>query len=637
MSEKTRFTAAQVSHAMWIERSLRGVEELRNAAIAIEEELSDALGMTAPALRDSASNLAHYLAVRRHDVRALQRDLSRLGLSSLGRMEAHVMASLNAVLEVLYLLRGRDLPDDLRAASPIDFDTGASKLAAHAQAILGPSPPDRNARVMVTIPGEAAADGEMIRDLLARGMNIMRINCAHDDPATWGRMVDHLRCAEKELGRNCKVSFDLAGPKLRTGAIEAAAPSAKWRPHRNSLGQTVTPARVCFVHTPYGPGPQEAAIPVRGDILSNARPGDTVHLVDARDRRRSLNVVEASAEVCICEADSTAYVTPGTALALRRKGKLVGRGEVGALPAAEQAIVLEPGDLLDVIKGELVGRGAVLDDAGAVLEPARVGCALSEIFSSVRIGERVFFDDGKIAGHVRSTSDDRIRVEISSAAGGSAKLRAEKGINLPDTDLHLPALGSKDLKDLAFAVEHGDMVALSFVQRTGDIEQLIAALDSLGAADYGIVLKIETRQAFERLPSLLLTAMRRFPTAVMLARGDLGVEVGFERLSEVQEEVLWLCEAAHVPVIWATQVLESLAKRGMPSRAEVTDAAMGSRTECVMLNKGPYIQQTLDFLCDVLGRMESHQDKKTSMLRRLSVSDAHPPAEAAPTVAGVIA
>jgi len=75
----------------------------------------------------------------------------------------------------------------------------------------------------------------------------------------------------------------------------------------------------------------------------------------------------------------------------------------------------------------------------------------------------------------------------------------------------------------------------------------------------------------------------------MIARGDLLVEIGYERLAEVQEEILWLCEAAHVPVIWATQVLEGLAQKGLPSRAEITDAAMGVRAECVMLNKGPHI------------------------------------------------
>jgi pyruvate kinase len=101
--------------------------------------------------------------------------------------------------------------------------------------------------------------------------------------------------------------------------------------------------------------------------------------------------------------------------------------------------------------------------------------------------------------------------------------------------------------------------------------------------------------------------------AIVLARGDLAIEVGFERLAEIQEQVLWLCEAAHVPVIWATQVVESQAKHGQPTRAEVTDAAWASRAECVMLNR---------FLDDVFARMHEHQHKRTPLLRRLAVSDA---------------
>jgi pyruvate kinase len=621
MSHQERFTATEITRAMRIERSLRGVELLRDAAQAIEAELSDVLGKTVPARRESAYNLAHYLAVRRHDVRDLQRDLSALGLSSLGRMEAHVMASLNAVFEVLLRLRGLPLPADLKVPAPVGFDTGDAILAEHAVAILGARPPQRNARIMVTMPSEAAADVQLIRDLLERGMDIMRINCAHDDAQVWAQMVRNLRLAEKIAGHPCKVSFDLAGPKLRTGAIEAAATIVKWRPERNPLGQTVAPARVCFTLTPEEHASQATVVPVRGELPRKARPGDSVQLVDARERRRSLKVVEADGDACLCEGDATAYVLPGTVLSLRRKGKTVARAEVGDLPAVEQAIVLEPGDRLDLVFGDVVGRDAVHDDEGALLEPARVGCALPEVFSSVRVGERVFFDDGKIAGTIESVSSERIGVAITSAVGGSAKLRGEKGINLPDTDLQLPALSAKDLEDLAFAVQHGDMVALSFVQRSDDVEQLIAELDRLGAGSHGVILKIETRQAFERLPGLLLTALRHSPVAVMVARGDLGVEVGFERLSEVQEEILWMCEAAHVPVIWATQVLESLAKGGMPSRAEVSDAAMASRAECVMLNKGPYILQTLDFLRDVLARMESHQEKKSSMLRKLSISD----------------
>ena len=107
---------------------------------------------------------------------------------------------------------------------------------------------------------------------------------------------------------------------------------------------------------------------------------------------------------------------------------------------------------------------------------------------------------------------------------------------------------------------------------------------------------------------------------VMIARGDLAVECGYQRLAEAQEEILWLCEAAHVPVVWATQVLESLAKDGIPSRAEITDAAMAHRAECVMLNKGPEILSAVRVLDDILCRMQAHQDKKRSLMRELRLA-----------------
>jgi len=128
---------------------------------------------------------------------------------------------------------------------------------------------------------------------------------------------------------------------------------------------------------------------------------------------------------------------------------------------------------------------------------------------------------------------------------------------------------------------------------------------------------IENTVAFENLPELLLQAMRSAQVGVMIARGDLAVEIGFERLSEVQEEIMWVCEAAHVPVIWATQVLDTLARTGYPSRAEITDAAMSARAECVMLNKGPFIADALGMLDSILTRMRGHHDKKRSLLRRL--------------------
>ena len=111
--------------------------------------------------------------------------------------------------------------------------------------------------------------------------------------------------------------------------------------------------------------------------------------------------------------------------------------------------------------------------------------------------------------------------------------------------------------------------------------------------------------------------MQRPRVGVMIARGDLAVESSFERLAEVQEEILWLCEAAHVPVVWATEVLDQLARTGRPSRAEITDAAMAQRAECVMLNKGPYVDVAIETLDDILRRMAGHQRKKAALLRPL--------------------
>ena len=160
----------------------------------------------------------------------------------------------------------------------------------------------------------------------------------------------------------------------------------------------------------------------------------------------------------------------------------------------------------------------------------------------------------------------------------------------------------------------------SFVKRPDDIEALQEELAAISADDLGLIVKIETRKAFKNLPRLLLTAMRSYPVAVMIARGDLAVEAGWERLAELQEEILWLCEAAQIPVIWATQVLERTAKTGQPSRAEISDAALSQRADCVMLNKGPHIIAAISMLDDILRRMQGHQYKKTPRMRRLRFS-----------------
>jgi pyruvate kinase len=243
------------------------------------------------------------------------------------------------------------------------------------------------------------------------------------------------------------------------------------------------------------------------------------------------------------------------------------------------------------------------------------------VFSQVEKGQRIWFDDGRIGGVIRRASTDQLDVEIVQCGLNGSVLRSDKGINLPDSNLKLPALTTKDIEDLSFAASRADMIGLSFVQRESDVRELRRRLRSLDAERVGIILKIETRRAFEHLAELALAALQHSRSGVMIARGDLAVECGYERLAEVQEEILWVCEAAHLPVIWATQVLESLAKSGQPSRAEITDAAMGERAECVMLNKGPHIVKAVQVLDDILQRMQSHQVKKTSMLRRLHVAE----------------
>ncbi|XXY13641.1 pyruvate kinase [Sorangium sp. So ce216] len=262
---------------------------------------------------------------------------------------------------------------------------------------------------------------------------------------------------------------------------------------------------------------------------------------------------------------------------------------------------------------------ASVDGAGAE-EALAVSCTIPEVVDHLRPGHRVFYDDGRLGGTVKLAAEGAALVAVDFARQGSVKLKPGKGLNFPDTELGIPPLAPKDLEDLDFIARHADMVGLSFVRSPSDVERFQAELAAREAAHLGLVLKIETTPAFSQFPRLLLTAMRSENVGVMLARGDMAVEMGFVRLAEVQEELLWLCEAALVPAIWATQVLESLNKTGVPTRGEVTDAAMSSRAECVMLNQGENIVATVDFVVDVLQRMHEHQDKKRALMRPLSVS-----------------
>ncbi|NVO85737.1 pyruvate kinase [Hymenobacter terrestris] len=603
-------------HAPALTELLAELTTLRADMLRLAEQASDQLQAVHPGFRSSAHNLLHYLALRQHDRRDLQQRLAALGLSSLGRAEAHALATVESVLAIVQALLEPATAVPAPETTP-DFEGGPQRLAEHSNACLGPAPAAHNVRIMVTMPGEAAGNYELVRNLLREGMNCMRINCAHDDATAWGLMIAHLRRAEQELGKTCRVSMDLAGPKLRTQGLPPAPPVLKVNPSRDVMGRVTAPARLWLAAQQHPASADTLVFPAAW--LQGLRVGSRVSFKDARGARRKLRVVRVEANGCWAELRKTAYITPSTVFAGAARAQASPHG----ISAKSSFLLLRPNDQLLLTRQPLDSQDRIEPappHPTAAAEPAVIGCTLPEVFDSVQPGERIWFDDGKIGGVVERVDAQAVQVRIVQARAEGDKLRNDKGINLPDSQLSIPALTETDLQHLVFIAQHADAVQLSFVNSPADITLLRQHLHRLTDRVLPIVLKIETRRAFEQLPDLLLRAMQAETCGVMIARGDLAVECGFERLAEVQEEILWLCEAAHVPAIWATQVLESLASGGMPARAEITDAAMGSRAECVMLNKGPRIVTAVQTLTGILGRMEAHQSKKNTLLRSLHVA-----------------
>jgi pyruvate kinase len=598
----------------FLAKLLADVEALRERVERFERGHGLAISEVHPAYEASARNLVHYLALRAFDLRELSERLSEVGLSSLGRSESHVMASLNSVHRLLQRATGLVGRPATPLGRALRFREGQAVLDVHTEALLGPRRRSRSVRILVTLPGEAADDYPLIRDLLRTGMDCARINCAHDTPEVWARLVANVRRASRELTLPCRVLMDLGGPKLRTGELEPGPRAVKLRPGRDPRGQVVAPGQawLCADDLPAPPDLGAPALPVPRRWLERLKVGDVVGLQDLRGKPRELVVAERFPGRARVEVSQTTYLVPGLELEHKRGGD-EDSGHVAALgdlPPVPVPITLRYGEALVLSADPAPGHPAVRDEAGAVLEPACVPCTLPEVLADLQPGERVWLDDGKIGAVVREADPGWARLEVVRARPGGSKLLADKGINLPDSHLRIKGLTPVDRQDLAFVAANADVVALSFLRGPDDVLELRDALRTLGGSGLGIVLKIETRQALERLPEVLLAAMRGHPVGVMIARGDLAVECGFERLAEAQEEILWVCEAAHVPVIWATQVLENLTKQGLPSRAEITDAAASVRAECVMLNKGPFVLDSVHVLDDILSRVEGQQEHR---------------------------
>lgn len=603
---------------------LDGIDErlqgIKDHALQFEKDYAAELAAVHPDYLESARNLVHYLALRKDDIRDLQQSLAALGLSSLGRAERNVLASVTAVQAALRSLGGHAPPEAGANAGALDLYSARAK--ANKRAILGDAPEDRGVSIMVTLPREAAEDCSVVAEMLAAGMNVARINCAHYDQQTWESMIANVRRASREAGASCRVVMDLAGPKIRTGDLRPGPRVVHIRPRRDPLGRIIAPRRIRFIPDDVvWTGTKVAVFPVPGDLIEKASEGDEIRFRDTRGKKRAMHVVQKDDKGIVLELQQGAYIATGTKLILVREDA----GErlsfrVGELPTIEQPLLLRPDDTLILHSEPVPGAPAVEDEDGNIVEPAHISCRQPEVFQFIASGDRVSLNDGKISGVVSAVTEDHLEITVAKAKPTGSRLRADRGINFPDSDIRLPGLTAADESCLEFVIRNADAVSLSFVRRPADVLALQEALERAGNDTLGLIIKIETKSGFKKLPKLLLTAMRRFPVAVMIARGDLAVEAGWARLAELQEEILWLCEAAHVPVIWATQVLEGTAKKGQPSRAEVSDAALSQRADCVMLNKGPHILAAISMLDNILRRMQGHQYKKTARLGKLSFS-----------------
>jgi len=457
----------------------------------------------------SAQNLLHYLAIRAHDLRVLQKSLSEMAISSISHSESYTLDNLQKVQYLLRALAGKKQIKE--HFDCLDVEESAHILKHNSDTLLGKTTFHGQCKVMVTLSTDTADDYKLVSSMVKAGMDIARINTAHDNRDIWEKMIFNTRKAAKAHKKHVKIYMDVEGPKMRTGTIK----------------------------------------PISSD----------------HDEEKS------------------------------------------KIPY----IKLYKGSKLKIVKEQLDGH----DGAQPV-----ISLSIPEIFGYVKTGEQVWFDDGKLGGVIHSMDHKCLIVEIVNAPEEGFKLKAEKGINFPDSQLNLPALTREDLEHLEFISANADMVGYSFVQTPADVHLLQKHLARLGHPDMGIILKIETRLAFENLPSLLFAVMESPNCGLMIARGDLAVEIGYLRMAEVQEEILWLAEAAHMPVIWATQVLETQVKKGLATRAEISDVVKSVRAECVMLNKGPYIIEAIKTVKDIDKRMAAHEDKKQKKLRSLHVARA---------------
>jgi len=600
------------------------VDEMINKAVQIEQQQEHLIKSVHPNHRAGALNLIHYLSLRTFKLAETQQLIYELGFPDITGFNAHTMWSLLNLKQLIECSAANHTKKatDRKASKAVSLASAAKNLRKNTCSLFGKKPRGRRTRIMVTMPQRTIEDEKYVRRLVKAGMDIARINCAHDEADDWRKMVENIRKANEKSAKPTLVSFDLAGPKIRTGAVVSGPDVVRVKPGKDELGAISKPAKLWLA--PSGQlSPQndyEAHLPVDELFMSFFKKGDRLLVEDARKKLIDIEIIRKNRLGFVGQCDRSAYITSGSKLTLI-KSKTANRshGLIGEIMPLKQYLTLKTGDLLRLDKAPVPGENAVFSEAGELISHAHISCTYPAVFELAKPGQTVFFDDGKIEAKIEELTEDYMLLKIKGAKDRGSKLAADKGINFPEIDIHADGLTEKDQNDLKTISDLADIINLSFVNRWQDVEAILEQFKALNISP-GLVLKIETAEGVKNLPEILLHAMRYPDIGLMIARGDLAVETGWKGFYHIQEEIIRLCEAAYIPAIWATQVLESLSKNNVPTRAEIIDAASAQKLEAIMLNKGNYVHSTIRLLSQMLRKSQYRQKYKEIGLKPIAMA-----------------
>ncbi len=572
----------------------------------------------------SLLNLQHYLILRSKDRTKLQDKLFLMSLSSLGRSYAHVAGSIDTLYDQLRSSLGLEelTAEEMAAVHHLTIADAIKFASSNSRHLFGGKVSsklsEQSTAIMVTLPSHAADNGgELIHSLAQRNVNTFRINTAHDTPEVWKSMADVIATINQERNANnrIKIFVDLAGPKIRTGRIRRLDLPVVIGSNKHEKSVEIVCSKALSTRAEIVDERTQQKIPARicvtKEFFKKIKKGRLVKVVDVNGKKAVIRISECSDGVAKGVIDKKVFVDASTKISRKNE-----HGKIVNIETQVDPIRLFRGDELLITENDELGRSAQYDHEGKRLAPALIGCSFRGLAAHMKVGEKVFIDDGKIGLEVISHDEKSIRCKVIQAKAGGTLLKEEKGINFPDTHVKTAALTETDRTNLLSVIDFADNLSISFCQSAEDVSDLQNLLSEQGREEIGIIAKIETKQGVVNMPEILEALLRWEKSGIMIARGDLAIEVGFVNMAQIQEALLDICSAAHVPVIWATQVLESQMKNNLPSRAEVTDAAMAGRAECVMLNKGAFATDTIDVLIHILEEMHFIFKKNRQLLKK---------------------